>query len=97
MCYPEPAVIIHLENLGHRFKGVTVSITIQRAPAAEEVKVSSAETSVNSRSSSLAASKAYDLFLDKPVTFVLGVLWLAGAALIGLWGLVLYLIVSALI
>jgi hypothetical protein len=40
---------------------------------------------------------AYERFLDTPVAIVLGVMWLAGAALMGSWALVLYLVVSALI
>jgi hypothetical protein len=41
--------------------------------------------------------RVYEGFLEMPVVFVLGVLWLAGAALMGACGLVLYLAVSALI
>ncbi len=40
---------------------------------------------------------AYERFLEMPVAFVLGVLWLAGAALIGSGVLALYLAVSALL
>jgi hypothetical protein len=72
------------------------------SPPATVVKVS-AETPVRPRSSSAARplsvgmGSAYERFLDTPVAIVLGVMWLAGAALMGSWALVLYLVVSALI
>ncbi len=72
------------------------------SPPATVVKVS-AETPVRPRSSSAArplsvgVGSAYERFLDMPVAFVLGAVWLAGAALMGSWALVLYLVVSALI
>ena len=46
---------------------------------------------------SVAIGRAYERFLEMPVAFVLGVMWLAGMALIGSCALVLYLVVSALI
>lgn len=40
---------------------------------------------------------AFERFLEMPVAFVLGVMWVAGVALMGSCALVLYLAVSALI
>jgi hypothetical protein len=48
-------------------------------------------------STSSRIGRAYEGFLELPVAFVLGVLWLAGAVLVGSCALVLYLAVSALI
>jgi hypothetical protein len=45
----------------------------------------------------VAIAHAYERFLEMPVAFVLGVMWLAGAVLMGACALVLYLAVSALI
>jgi hypothetical protein len=42
-------------------------------------------------------SRAFERFLEMPVAFVLVVMWLAGASLMGSCALVLYLAVSALI
>ena len=83
----------------------TVTITNESPPAAV-IKVSklSAATPVRPRSSSSAAhpwsvgiGSAFERFLQMPVAFVLVVLWLAGAALMGSCALLLYLAVSALI
>lgn len=41
--------------------------------------------------------RAYEWFLELPVLVVIGVLWLAGAAIISLIAAVLYLYLSALI
>ena len=75
----------------------------KETPAAAAVKVPAA-TPVRPRTSSSGAPSsavgiggAFERFLEMPVTFVLGVLWLAGAALIGSCVLVLCLAVSALI
>jgi hypothetical protein len=46
---------------------------------------------------SVAIGSAYERFLEMPVAFVLGVMWLAGAVLMGSCALALYLVVSALI
>jgi hypothetical protein len=45
----------------------------------------------------VAIGSAYERFLEMPVAFVLGVMWLAGAVLMGSCALALYLVVSALI
>ena len=74
------------------------------SPAATVMKVP-APTPVRPRTSlkagappsSVGIDSAFERFLEMPVGFVLGVLWLAGAALIGSCALALYLAVSALI
>ena len=48
-------------------------------------------------SSAGRSGRAYKRFLELPVALVLGVMWLAGVALIGSCALVVYLVVSALI
>jgi hypothetical protein len=48
-------------------------------------------------STSPRIGRAFEGFLEMPVRFVLVVMWLAGAALMGSCGLALYLAVSALI
>ncbi len=45
----------------------------------------------------LTIGLAYERFLELPVAVVLGVMWLAGVALIGSCALVLYLVARALI
>ena len=73
-------------------------------PAAVKVPVSTpVSTPVRPRSPasaaplSVGAGRVYEGFLELPVALVLGVMWLAGAALVGLCALTFYLIVSALI
>ncbi len=46
---------------------------------------------------SVGIATAFERFLEMPVAFVLGVMWVAGVALMGSCALVLYLAVSALI
>jgi hypothetical protein len=82
-----------LLDLMHEGAAMTVSI---KSPPEAKVKASPAETLVRPRASS-AAFKAYEQFLEMPVAVVLGVMWLAGATLVGSCALVLYLAVSALI
>jgi hypothetical protein len=65
------------------------TITIE-SPAAS-VKTSSAAPL------SVGRGRAFERFLEMPVAFVLVVMWLAGAVLMGSCALVLYLAVSALI
>jgi hypothetical protein len=56
----------------------------------------SAKTS-STTPSSVGIVRAYERFLEMPATFVLGVMWLAGVALVGSCALVVYLAVRALI
>ncbi len=82
------------------FVEVRVTIDSESPPAAVKVPIS---TPVRPRSSASAApmsagaGRVYEGFLELPVAFVLGVMWLAGAALVGLCALTFYLVVSALI
>ena len=48
-------------------------------------------------STSSRIGRAFEGFLEMPVRFVLVVMWLAGAVLMGSCGLALYMAVSALI
>jgi hypothetical protein len=68
----------------------SIPITRKKSPRA------SAKTS-SAAPSSVGIVRAYERFLEKPVTFVLGVMWLAGVALVGSCALVVYLAVRALI
>jgi hypothetical protein len=63
--------------------------------ASEATPVQSSTASAPPLSAGIA--RAYERFLEMPVAFVLGVMWLAGATLIGSCALLLYLAVSALI
>ncbi len=79
-----------------------MAITSESSPAAVTVP---APTPVLPKPSSSATpaplsvgiGRVYEQFLELPVAFVLGVLWLAGAALMGSCALLLVLAVSALI
>ncbi len=46
---------------------------------------------------SVGIGRAYERFLELPVGVVVGLMWLAGAALIGSLALAVYLVVSALL
>ncbi len=46
---------------------------------------------------SVGVGRAYERFLELPVGVVVGLMWLAGAALIGSFALAVYLVVSALL
>ncbi len=45
----------------------------------------------------LTIGRAYERFLELPVAVVVGLMWLAGAALIGSFALAVYVVVSALL
>jgi hypothetical protein len=57
----------------------------------------SARTSSAAPSSAGIVGRAFERFLEMPVRLVIGVLWLSGAALMGSWALVVYLVVRELI
>ena len=67
-----------------------VPITHKKSPQAPAKRSSTTPSSVG-------IGIAYERFLEMPVAFVLGALWLAGVALMGSCAFVLYLVLSALI
>lgn len=78
-----------------------MAITNESPPAAVTVPAAPVLPRTSSSATppplSVGIGRVYERFLEMPVGFVLGVLWLAGAALIGSCALALYLAVSALI
>jgi hypothetical protein len=62
----------------------------------EDEVLARATPAMTKTSESSAPSRDYERFLEMPVAFLLRVMWLAGASLMGLCALVVYLAVSAL-
>ncbi len=75
----------------------TVSESAPAAVRAPESTPVRPRSSASAAPLSVGAGRVYERFLELPVAFVLGVMWLAGAALVGLCALALYFVVSALI
>jgi hypothetical protein len=73
-------------------KNPTASVEVSEATAPIE-----ATPPPSAATLSVGIGRAYERFLEMPAVFVLGVMWLAGVALLGSCALVLYLAVSALI
>ncbi len=86
---------------------MTVIVTTENPPAAVgDISTATPVAPVQPRTSSTTATtppvsvgvgRAYERFLELPVGVVVGLMWLAGAALIGSFALAVYLVVSALL
>jgi hypothetical protein len=81
-------------------KNPTASVEVSEATA--PIEATPPAPTVRPRTSSAAPlsvgiGRVYERFLEMPTVFVLGMMWLAGVALLGSCALVVYLAVSALI
>jgi hypothetical protein len=85
----------------HAFMSVSTKSPAAARKVTEATAPIEATSPVQPRTSSAPLSvgiaTAFERFLEMPVAFVLGVVWVAGVALMGSCALVLYLAVSALI
>jgi hypothetical protein len=79
-------------------KSPAAAAKVTEATAPIEIEATSpVQPRTSSAPLSVGIGTTFERFLEMPVAFVLGVMWVAGVALVGSCALVLYLAVSALI
>jgi hypothetical protein len=69
---------------------------VNASAATTQLQATLSQPQGTSAALSLEVGRVYERFLEMPVAFVVGVVWLAGTVFMGSCAFVLYLVVSAL-